>query len=576
MPEGPYASAAEFYLKAGYSPLPLPANRKFPPPEGWTGADARMASYADVFTWMQDHPQGNIALRLPRGVIGIDCDAWKGKAELAAWNALCNRLGPLPDAPCVSSRKDRISGIYLFRVPDDYVAADLGDAGEVIQHHHRYVVAYPSVHPSGGIYTWRNVKKGDDRLVVANLPELPPAWLEALQAGKGADGHASTWTDPDLNRLTAEGIPQNAQQDSVLRDVTWKLARAKVPRWVAYSMWNAIVSNTPLTRALEPWTDEDFDRHWQGAHGKVAHADLETREPDVDIHQFLAQKFPAEDWVIKRIIERSERLLVTGMEGYGKSQLLRQLAVCTASGVHPFTGKKMDKQRVVFLDCENTPRQSHRRFSELEEIAINQGHRTPEGNLLLFHRPQGLDLTRDADASWFMDLIIDRQPALLIIGPLYRLHLADVNEEPAARRVAAVLDEVRVTANCALVVEAHSPHASDGFKRSLRPIGSSLFLRWPEYGMALDGPIAEDKKDNRHGAKNLFNFVPWRGGRDRDRDWPRQLVWSQGLPAGCRGAWPWQAYEPDHHGRMIQDNVVEGKFGRGNPGLDRQISESDR
>jgi Bifunctional DNA primase/polymerase, N-terminal len=193
----PYASAARAYLAAGYSPLPLPRGQKWPPPKGWTGADAPMADLEQVSRWIRSDPAGNIALRLPEDVIGIDLDLYPDPSKdhpaverLAAWEALVGLLGPLAESPRATSRDDGISGIRLYRVPAGWKAAgilpaspvcqghplpggreakpgDLVSPGEVIQHQHRYMVAPPSVHPSGRRYRWNE----------GNLPAvsgLPP------------------------------------------------------------------------------------------------------------------------------------------------------------------------------------------------------------------------------------------------------------------------------------------------------------------------------------------------------------------------------------------------------------------
>jgi hypothetical protein len=181
-----YASAAWAYLAAGYSPLPLPPGQKSPPPKGWTGAGAPMAGPEQVRRWIRSDPGGNIALRLPEDVIGIDLDLYPDPSKdhpaierLAAWDALVAALGPLPESPRATSRNDAVSGIRLYRVPAGWKAAgilpaapvclghplldgrearpgDLVSPGEVIQHHHRYLVAPPSVHPSGRRYRWHD------------------------------------------------------------------------------------------------------------------------------------------------------------------------------------------------------------------------------------------------------------------------------------------------------------------------------------------------------------------------------------------------------------------------------------
>ena len=118
------------------------------------------------------------------------------------------------------------------------------------------------------------------------------------------------------------------------------------------------------------------------------------------------------------------------------------------------------------------------------------------------------------------------QPSILVCGPLYRLHAKNPNDEEPARQVAQVLDRCRVAASCALVLEAHAGHqlGGDG-KRSVRPTGTSLWLRWPEFGYGIR-PTDDFNPDTR-----VVEFVPWRGDRD-ERDWPVRL--KRG------GSWPWQ------------------------------------
>ena len=180
----PYGSAARAYLAAGYWPLPLPPRKKASPPEGYTGRNGRRVDPADVDRWITGNRSGNIGLRLPAGVAGIDVDAYKDDRHMAAWEELTARCGPLPDAPWCSSRNDGISGIRLFRVPKDWEAAgklpEGGNGispGEVIQWHHRYVVCPPSIHPdTGRAYRWRS----GSITKVTDLPVLPQSWLDAL------------------------------------------------------------------------------------------------------------------------------------------------------------------------------------------------------------------------------------------------------------------------------------------------------------------------------------------------------------------------------------------------------------
>ena len=123
MSSRPYGSAARAYFAAGYRPLPLPPRKKASPPEGYTGRTGRKVTDDDLSRWLASHRSGNIGLRLPPGVAGIDVDAYKGAGHVAAWEELTARCGPLPDAPWCSSRDDGISGVRLFRVPEGWEAS---------------------------------------------------------------------------------------------------------------------------------------------------------------------------------------------------------------------------------------------------------------------------------------------------------------------------------------------------------------------------------------------------------------------------------------------------------------------
>ena len=208
--------------------------------------------------------------------------------------------------------------------------------------------------------------------------------------------------------------------------------------------------------------------------------------------------------------------------------VIRQLAVCVAAGVHPFALEPITPCRVLYIDCENPDRKSRRHFRKLERIARGQGHPVPEGALRILQKPQGIDLTREEDAAWLLERVTAHKPDLLVCGPFYRLHAADTNEEQAARTVVNALDAARIKADCALITEHHPGHG-DGQNRSIRPVGSSLLMRWPDlgYGIKPKGD-ADENGNHRH-----VEVLAWRPARE-ERHWPRELMW------GTHDfAWPW-------------------------------------
>jgi hypothetical protein len=173
-----YASAYPLYRDRGWAPIKLAAHTKYPPPPGFTGHNGADPSGADMHDWGEQEPDGNIAIRLAAGVIGIDVDAYNDKTGAATLAEAEKRWGKLPPTYRSTSRDDGISGIRLYRVPDGVLLADriafpdleIGDI-EIIQHHHRYVVCWPSIHPSGATYRWIDEIDG-------SVMDYPPALVD--------------------------------------------------------------------------------------------------------------------------------------------------------------------------------------------------------------------------------------------------------------------------------------------------------------------------------------------------------------------------------------------------------------
>lgn len=260
-----------------------------------------------------------------------------------------------------------------------------------------------------------------------------------------------------------------------------------------------------------------------------------------DLHEFLAVDDPPYDWIIPQILERGDRLIWTGGEGNGKSVCVRILCTAAAAGLHPFKNASIRACKVLFIDLENSERKTRKHFRVLERIARMRGQRVPDGNLRIICRPEGINVLSDDGAAWLLERVTAHKPDVLYIGSFYRMHETDMNDERAARKVTVVLDQCRARSGCAVITEAHSPHG-DGVTRTVRPIGSSLLMRWPELGFGIRPAVDSERSESDHYTK--VDVVPWRGARDDDYRWPRQLVW--GWIEG--GEWPWRdPAEPTLH-----------------------------
>lgn len=242
---------------------------------------------------------------------------------------------------------------------------------------------------------------------------------------------------------------------------------------------------------------------------------------DIDFAEFIQQEDDAAATVVPNLLVEDDRAIIVGLEGSGKSELLRQIAFCVSRGVHPFTFAPIVPQPTLLVDLENPKALVRQRLRYLSSL-VKSGQEVAQGTL--WHRPGGIDLRRRADRLELEDVVRRNRPKLICLLPVYKMYSKKANEseESVCSEVQTILDDLRTRYNFALVLEHHAPQGNNG-TRELRPFGSSLWLRWPEYGLRLT-PDTERPREVMHVGR-------WRGDRSQAH-WPDELH---------RGPlWPWK------------------------------------
>lgn len=222
------------------------------------------------------------------------------------------------------------------------------------------------------------------------------------------------------------------------------------------------------------------------------------------------------DWVIEDILERGERVIVVAAEGVGKTMLARQVAILSGCGINPFTYQKMKQIRTLTVDLENPERIIRRTASSILNTALDRGYTTkPTAQLLV--KPSGLDLMKAEDRMILETAIEEAKPELLVMGPLYKAFIdpGGRTSESVAVEVARYLDHVRDVYKCALWLEHHAPLGESMTNRQMRPFGSAVWSRWPEFGIALT-------PDLTGGGPHVYDVRHFRGARD-ERPFPTKM-----------------------------------------------------
>jgi replicative DNA helicase len=225
----------------------------------------------------------------------------------------------------------------------------------------------------------------------------------------------------------------------------------------------------------------------------------------------------ASKWLIPGMLGPQERMIVVGPEGVGKMVLLRQFAQLSAAGLHPlYEGYPIPPLRTMLVDAENPERAIVQTIGPTS-AALKRADRDP-GEFHILSRPAGFDLRANADRAQLEADFARVRPDLVVIGPLYKMYRRDKSEtdEEAAVSVQNVFDDMRTKFDFALILEHHAPKGVTSSAREMIPFGSSAWLRWPEYGIAM-------LRKHEPGGEREVAIGRWRDDRIPSV-WPQKIV----------------------------------------------------
>lgn len=253
---------------------------------------------------------------------------------------------------------------------------------------------------------------------------------------------------------------------------------------------------------------------------EVAEANLGSGMSVIDFDDLITTPDDIRPWVIPSMLRTNERMVITGPEGGGKSVLVAQLCLGASMGLNTLSlGIDVhEPMRVLMLDVENdrlqikdNMRKVHRHLNEIS------GGVKP---LIEWIDVRDIDLSDPVERTKVIRLAKERMPQLMYLGSLYKLAPEGDRVDNAFGHISRTVDRIRAETGSAILMEAHTGHGMNNDRNgAMRPYGSSMWLRWPEFGMAMI-----------HHRHRPVQIKHWRGARSEGRDWPAGLRRGQVLP----------------------------------------------
>ena len=230
------ARAAAEYLARGWSVLPL-RRRDKRPLTPWEPLQSARPSQADVAHWFERWPDANVGIVTGEisNLIVLDVDPQHGGDS--SLERLERQFGSVPAT--VEAATGGGGRHLYFAHPGGIVRNRAGIAqGIDLRGDGGYIVAPPSIHPSGGRYAWRPGRSPAD-IALAALPR----WLLRAPSVSRRGRTLNDW-----RRLVRDGVPQG-QRNSTIASLTGHLLWHGVDAAVALELllaWNRMRCRPPL------------------------------------------------------------------------------------------------------------------------------------------------------------------------------------------------------------------------------------------------------------------------------------------------------------------------------------------
>jgi hypothetical protein len=432
--------------------------------------------------WWQRWPDANIAIACGSpGPHVLDID------DPTAAQALLDRLRDV-DAPTVASGR----GQHQYFAGEDRATIAL-DFGE-LRGRGSYIIAPPSIHPTGREYVWLHAPNGKlppvpgfiarnsqtaGRGEAPTREQVPPTQMYAYLLDRATRLARAGEADPDVIEAAlvaafeTKRIPDRSYGDVAAgRRDTRRLAEWAVNSEIAgrerarASAGDGWVPGAPPPRGARGGTPPETPVNTGdlGVPTKTPLAPPSGALRVLDIEQMIATPPPPVPWTVKPILVTGCTTMLAGREGRGKSMLALAVAAAIGHGNDIATMPTTAPGRVLYIDAENGEREAHRRVHGLN---VKPG-------TLIYVEANGFNLKTHVHE--IEALVDEHNPDLLILDSLRSLAPGfdenDSLQAEAVLRPIILLTQSRRMATCVL----HHASRASGEYRGSTAIGAAVEL----------------------------------------------------------------------------------------------------